>query len=73
MTRLRTIAGLALIAGTMCIGVAYAADGKVASWRYNMHDRELPFPRSERWITSSRVPVSTLAFLEAAIIADLNS
>jgi hypothetical protein len=48
MTRLRMIASLVLIAGTMFADAGYAADGKVASWRYNAHDRELPFPRSER-------------------------
>ena len=48
MIRLRMIISLVLIAGTMCIGAASAGDGRVATWRYNSHDRELPFPRSER-------------------------
>ena len=48
MTRLRMIASLVLIAGTMCIGAASAGDGRVATWRYNSHDQELPFSRGER-------------------------
>jgi hypothetical protein len=48
MTRLRMIVSLVLSVGTMCIGAAYAGDGQVATWRYNLHGRELPFPRSER-------------------------
>ena len=47
MTRLRMIVSLVLSVGTMCIGTAYAGDGQVATWRYNSHGRELPFPRSE--------------------------
>src|SRR5262245_65688738 len=48
MIRLRMIISLVLIAGTTCIGTAYAGDGQAATWRYNSHGRELPFPRGER-------------------------
>jgi hypothetical protein len=48
MTRLRVGIGLVLIAGAMCAGVAYAGDGKMATWRYDAHTRELPFSREER-------------------------
>jgi len=48
MTRLRTIVSLVLIASMMCVGAVSAGDGQVATWRYNSHDRELPFPRGER-------------------------
>jgi hypothetical protein len=42
------IVSLVLSVGTMCIGTASAGDGRVATWRYNSHDRKLPFSRSER-------------------------
>ena len=49
MTRLRMIAGLVFVAGTMWwVGGTFAADGTTGSWRFNAHDPALPFPRSER-------------------------
>jgi hypothetical protein len=48
MTRRRILAGLFSIGIVMAAGAAFAAEGKVMSWRYNAHNSELPFPRSER-------------------------
>jgi hypothetical protein len=48
MKRSRIRAALVLVGILMSAGICHAADSKPASWRYNAHVRELPFPRSER-------------------------
>lgn len=48
MTRPHLIAGLVLIGIVISAGAANAVEGKAATWRYDGHSSELPFPRSER-------------------------
>jgi len=57
MNRTVTLFGLLLVGILMAVGPATALDGKPASWRYNAHSADLPFPHSKRaqsvWVSGT--------------------